>query len=43
MWGGFGSEELKQKIDLEMQKRDGNWKKNMNEKIKKTNLDYVEF
>jgi nucleoside-triphosphatase THEP1/trans-aconitate methyltransferase len=41
--GGFGSEELKRKVDREMQERDSNWKKNLDEKIKKTNLDYCKI
>jgi nucleoside-triphosphatase THEP1/ubiquinone/menaquinone biosynthesis C-methylase UbiE len=38
--GGFGTVELKRKIDTEMQKRDNRWRKNMAKKIKNTNLDY---
>jgi nucleoside-triphosphatase THEP1/ubiquinone/menaquinone biosynthesis C-methylase UbiE len=38
--GGFGTVELKRKIDIEMQKRDNSWRKNMVKKINDTNLDY---
>lgn len=41
--GGFGTGELKRKIDVEMQKRDKYWRKNIVDKISKTNIDYYEL
>lgn len=38
--GGFGTIELKRKIDKEMQQRDQCWRQNMNKKVDKTNIDY---
>jgi ubiquinone/menaquinone biosynthesis C-methylase UbiE/nucleoside-triphosphatase THEP1 len=38
--GGFGTDELKRKIDIEMQKRDGHWRENMVKKVDNTNSDY---
>ncbi|NLN07619.1 MAG: methyltransferase domain-containing protein [Firmicutes bacterium] len=42
--GGFGSVELKQKIDAVMQARDSSWNKNLQHKIKSTaSLDFAEL
>ncbi|MDI9462543.1 MAG: nucleoside-triphosphatase [Bacillota bacterium] len=42
--GGFGSPELKRKIDAQMQARDGCWEKNMNKRVRATeNLDYKQL
>ena len=41
--GGFGTEELKKKIDVEMQKRDKCWRRNMTQKVEKTKIDYHNF
>ena len=41
--GGFGTEELKRKIDIEMQKRDRYWRENMVKKVNNTNLDYQDL
>lgn len=41
--GGFGTDELKRKIDIEMQKRDRFWRKNMVKKVDNTNVDYKDL
>ncbi len=41
--GGFGTYRLKKKIDIEMQKRDSHWRKNMVKKVDSTNIDYHEL
>lgn len=41
--GGFGTDELKRKIDIEMQKRDRSWRKNMVRKVNNTNMDYQDL
>ncbi len=41
--GGFGTEELKRRIDIEMQKRDKCWRRNMTQKVEKTKINYQEL